>query len=214
VKHLDNAAIPFQTVEEFRTRWVDPVPPDTPLHDIDLVCRIVDGKSEKLSFRFAKIMAIRVDGSICEKPSPADCSDVSADLYATFKEGSGPIVSDKNIVNLRVPAGLYAMFAKVNTDQDDTTSWATVVCTLQADLDLDRNVSRLQPSASYAIDNDTVPLHLLQILPAGSLGGITLSCKFDPAESSLLSYRYPKITAIRIKGNRCEKPSPANCVSR
>jgi hypothetical protein len=210
---LDNAAVPFQAVEEFQTPLVNPSQPVVSHHDIDLTCRITDGESSKLSFRFAKIMAIRVDGSVCEKPSPAECGKVSGDLYATFKE-SGSIVSDEPILRLGVPAGLYAVFAKINTDQDDTTNWVTVVCTLQADLDLDRNVSRLQPSGLFAVDNDTVPLHLLQILPEGSLGGITTSCKFDAAESSLLSFRYAKITALRIHGNRCEKPSPANCLPR
>jgi hypothetical protein len=209
---FDNTAIPFQAVEEFRTEWVDPVPFNPPLHDIRLSCRFTSGDSSALSFRFAKIMAIRLDGSICNRPSPAVCRDVASDVYATFKE-SGPIISDDPILKLSVPAGLYAVFAKINLDQDDTKKLVTVVCTLRADLDVDRNVIRLQHSG-VAVDNATIPLQLLQILPSDSQGGIELFCKFDPFESSLLSFRFAKITAIRVRCNRCEKASPADCLPR
>lgn len=207
---LDNSAIPFQAVEEFRTEWVDPVPFDPPLHDIRLSCRFTTDDSRALSFRFAKIMAIKLDSSICKKPSPAVCRDVASDVYATFKE-SGPIVSDKPIVKLNVPEGIYAVFAKINIDQDDTKKLVTVVCTLRADLDVDRNVIRLQHSG-VAVDNATIPLQLVQVLP--SQGGIELFCKFEPFESSLLSFRFAKITAIRVRGNRCEEASPADCLPR
>jgi hypothetical protein len=130
-------------------------------------------------------------------------------VYAAFKV-SGSIQSESPIVELKVPGGIYAIFAKVNIDQDDTTSWVTVTCTLQAGLEVDRNVSRLQRSSS--VDNETIPLQLVVALPAYEVNDIELSCKFDAVESSKLSFRFAKITAIDIDGLRCEKPSPAECI--
>jgi hypothetical protein len=134
------------------------------------------------------------------------------DIYATFKD-SGSIVSGEPIVTLRVPGGLYAIFGKINIDQDDTTEWVTVVCTLRAALDIDRDVSRLQRSGAAEIDNATIRLQLVTVLDFDDTNAIELSCKFETAESSLLSFRFAKITAIRLDGNRCSKPSPADCMS-
>ena len=72
VKQLDNASIPVQLVQEFRSGTRRPTR-DPPLHDITLSCRVTAGKSSLLSFRSAKITAIRLDGNRCGKPSPADC---------------------------------------------------------------------------------------------------------------------------------------------
>lgn len=138
-------------------------------------------------------------------------SHAAIDVFAAFKN-SGSIVSDKPIVTLRVPGGLYAIFGKINIDQDDTVKWVTVVCTLQAGGDVDRDVSRLQPSGGTSVDNAAIRLQLVNALPSDALTNIDLSCKFDASESSLLSFRFAKITAIRLDGQSCEQPSPAKCV--
>jgi hypothetical protein len=140
-------------------------------------------------------------------------SHAAIDAFAAFKD-SGSIVSEKPIVTLRVPGGLYAIFGKINIDQDDTAKWVTVVCTLQAGDDVDRDVSRLQHSggAALSVDNAAIRLQLVHVLPSDALTNIELSCKFDASESSLLSFRFAKITAIRLDGQRCEQPSPAKCL--
>ena len=134
------------------------------------------------------------------------------DIYATVKD-AGSIVSGEPIVSLRVPGGLYAIFGKINIDQD-TKEWVTVVCTLRAALDIDRDVSRLQPSGyGSSVDNATIRLQLVTVLDFDDTNAIELSCKFEASESSLLSFRSARITAIRLDGNRCSKPSPADCMS-
>src|SRR5262245_62055599 len=107
-------------------------------------------------------------------------SHAAIDVFAAFKN-SGSIVSDKPIVTLRVPGGLYAIFGKINIDQDDTVKWVTVVCTLQAGGDVDRDVSRLQPSGGTSVDNAAIRLQLVNALPSDAL--TTLPC---PANSTLL----------------------------
>src|SRR5262245_48518601 len=140
-------------------------------------------------------------------------SHAATDVFAAFKN-SGSIASGKPIVTLRVPGGLYAIFGKINIDQDDTAKWVTVVCTLQAGTDLDQDVSRLQPSggASLAVDNAAVRLQLVHVLPSDERTNIELSCKFNASESSLVSFRFAKITAIRLDGEGCEEPSAAKGV--
>jgi hypothetical protein len=138
-------------------------------------------------------------------------SDAANDVFATFRD-SGSMVSDENIVTLRVPGGLYAIFGKINIDQDDTTGFVTVTCTLQAAFDVDRDVSRLQRSSTFTVDNSTIRLQLVPLLSFDDTNPITLSCKFDSSESSNVSFRFARITAIRLEGNRCRKPSPGDCL--
>jgi hypothetical protein len=140
-------------------------------------------------------------------------SHAATDVFAAFKD-SGSITSGKPIVTLRVPGGLYAIFGKLNIDQDDTVKWVTVVCALQAGTDVDQEVSRLQHSggASLAVDSAAVRLQLVHVLPSDERTNIELSCKFNASESSLVSFRFAKITAIRLDGQGCEQPSPAKCL--
>ena len=139
-------------------------------------------------------------------------SDAANDVFSTLRD-SGSIVSGEPVVTLRVPGGLYAIFGKINIDQDDTTEWVTVVCRLRAALDNDRDVIRLQRSGPFAVDNATIRLQLVSVLFVDDTNAIELSCTFESSESSLLSFRSAKISAIRLDGNRCRKPSPADCMS-
>ena len=142
-------------------------------------------------------------------------SDAATDVFATVTK-SGAIVSgggcptavcaaDTPIAELIVPAGRYALLAKVNLDHD-ANGFATVVCALRVGtLDLDLNVIRLQPSGESHIDNAVSPL---QAVPdVGRDTQILLSCKFQntPIPDSTLgpgkiSFRFARITAIKIDG--------------
>ena len=44
------------------------------VNDIVLSCSFATLKSSLLSFRFARITALRLDGVLCDESSPADCS--------------------------------------------------------------------------------------------------------------------------------------------
>lgn len=138
-------------------------------------------------------------------------SQAASDIFNVFRR-SGTIEPGSPIVTLTVPGGRYAIFAKVNIEQDDTTSQVTVTCRLRAGNDLDLNVVRLQRSGEFSVDVQTIPLQLVQGFEPGSVNDIVLSCRFSKLESELLSLRFAKITAIRIDGTSCDKPSPADCV--
>ena len=125
--------------------------------------------------------------------------------------------ADTPIADLIVPAGRYALLAKVNLDHD-ANGFATVVCALRVGTtDLDLNVIRLQPSSVSHLDNGVSPLQA--VLELRSNTRILLLCKFQniPTPDSTLtagkiSFRFARITAIKIDGMLCEDSSPAFCV--
>jgi hypothetical protein len=154
-------------------------------------------------------------------------SHAASDVFATVQK-SGAILSGGNcptaecaadtpIAELIVPAGRYALLAKVNLDHD-ANGFATVVCALRiGTLDLDVNVIRLQPSSVFHLDNAVSPLQA--VLELRSNTQILLVCKFQNApvpDSTLgpgkISFRFARITAIKIDGMLCEDSSPAFCV--
>lgn len=138
-------------------------------------------------------------------------SQAASDVFNVFKQ-SGAITSGTPIVTMRVPGGRYAIFAKLNIDQDDTVHHVTVTCVLTAGEDHDLNVIRLQSSGAFSVDNATMPLQLVQEFDPGSVNDIVLSCDFSELDSTLLSFRFAKVTAIRVDGESCNKPSPADCL--
>jgi hypothetical protein len=132
------------------------------------------------------------------------------DVFATFLD-AGSVGSGSPIVTLNVPSGKYAIFAKLGLDQDDSTKVVTVVCKLQAGLDFDQDHIRLAPSGAQNLDNAAIPFQVVHSFRPGTNNPITLSCTFKASQSVLLSFRFAKITAIRIDGILCNRVSPANC---
>ena len=139
----------------------------------------------------------------------AQPSHAETDVFSTFKD-AGTIASEDPIITLNVPGGNYAIFAKIGLDQDDPDAPVTVVCRLQAGKDFDLDHVRLQRSHQKNVDNAAIPLQVVHAFPGGSNDNkITLSCKFALAESDNLALRFAKITALRVDGLFCNKPSPA-----
>ena len=133
-----------------------------------------------------------------------------SDVFATFAD-AGSIGSGSPIITLNVPGGRYAIFAKLGLEQDDTTSIVTVNCRLQAGVDFDRDLIRLAPSGTQRLDLAVIPFQVVHSFRPGSNNNIILSCTFPASQSSLLSFRFAKITALRMDGALCNKPSPAVC---
>ncbi len=133
-------------------------------------------------------------------------SYAQTDVFASVRE-SGSIVSGEQLVELSIPKGRYALLAKINIDQD-AKRFVTVVCTIWAGKEVDRNVIRLQPSSVTYLDNVAVPLQAVVDLDVNY--EIFVSCSFDP-QSDPLSFRFAKLTAIRVDGILCEEPTPARC---
>jgi hypothetical protein len=137
------------------------------------------------------------------QPSTGYAAD---DVFATIKE-SGSITTGSPIVELVVPPGKYAFLAKINLDQD-TKTFVTVVCGLMVpDVVLDRNVIRLQPSNVKYVDNLTMPFQ--GVLEVQENQHVFLFCTSPPG--NVLSFRFARITAIRVDGILCEQQSPAAC---
>ncbi|MPZ36663.1 MAG: hypothetical protein GEU95_01150 [Rhizobiales bacterium] len=151
--------------------------------------------------------------------SPMRSSHAASDVFSLTKRAGH--VNSLTPLSLHVPPGRYAVFAKVGLDQDETqtTSPVTVNCELswaRAVLDFDQ--VRLAPSGVDQLDNAVLPLQGVieeRRLPVE----ITLKCGNDPdtpGAGGKLSWRYVKITAIRVDGLLChkyltEKEDEAHC---
>jgi hypothetical protein len=142
--------------------------------------------------------------------APIQPSRAETDVFSTFAD-AGSIGSGSPIITLNVPGGRYAIFAKLGLEQDDTTSLVTVTCTLRAGGDFDRDLIRLAPSGLNRLDLAVIPFQVVHAFRPGTNNNIILSCTFTAAQSSLMSFRFAKITAIRVDGLFCNKPSPAVC---
>jgi hypothetical protein len=128
------------------------------------------------------------------------------DVFAAVNE-SGSITTGSSIVDLLVPPGKYAFLAKINLDQD-SKEFVTVVCGLfAAAVVLDRNVIRLQPSSVLYVDNGTMAFQ--GVLELKQDTQVALFCTSPP--KNVLSFRFARITAIKVDGTLCEHRSPAAC---
>lgn len=166
----------------------------------------IDGRMPRV-FRSATIVAPIVAALIVA--GPIQSARAATDVFATFKE-AGTVTSGSPIVRLSVPGGKYAIFAKINLDQDDSNDPARITCELLAD-DFDRNLIKLQWSGVKEVDNAVVPFQVVQEFGENFVTTLTITCKFPAGDSSLLSFRYAKIMAIRVDGRLCERAHPAIC---
>ena len=138
------------------------------------------------------------------EPSHAD-----TDIFGTSRR-AGKVTSGRPIVTLTVAGGKYAIFAKINLDQDDSSSPAGITCDLLAD-DLDRSRVTLQSSGIRRLDNAVIPFQVVQEFSERFMTDLTITCSFPKGDSSLLSFRSARIMALRIEGALCEEDSVATC---
>ena len=137
----------------------------------------------------------------------------TSDVFAVV-EKSGSIVPGKPVLTLWVPGGQYAIFAKINLDQDGHAQGnhlARIVCTLKAGAVDDLNIITLQGNSEKALDNAAVAFQGVHDFELGSVSDITLSCRFPPGDSAKLSFRFAKLMAIRVDGSLCEERGIAIC---
>ena len=136
----------------------------------------------------------------------------TSDVFAVM-EKSGTIVAGKAVLTLWVPGGKYAIFAKINLDQDDAgeSTVMRIDCALKAGAVEDLNVITLQASSEKALDNTAVAFQGVHEFELGSVSDITLFCRFSPGDSSKLSFRFAKLMAIRLDGTLCEERGIAIC---
>jgi hypothetical protein len=141
---------------------------------------------------------------------PVQPGHAATDVFATFQE-AGTVTSGSPIVRLSLSGGgKYAIFAKINLDQDDSNDAARITCELIAD-DVDRNVIKLQYSGEKRVDNAVIPFQVVQEFSDRFVTTLSITCKFPEGDSSLLSFRSAKIMAIKVDGRVCEREDPATC---
>ena len=166
---------------------------------------------------FGLMMALGPLAAAMIVPASVKTSHAADDVFATFR-AAGTIEWGKRIVELDVPSGKYAILGKINIDQDNDAAYVTVVCTLsQGGIPVDVNVITLQPSSVMFLDNGTIPFQAVRELHGNYT--LSLECKFDSLPGQVifaggnakLSFRFARITAIRVDGILCEHPSPAVC---
>lgn len=139
----------------------------------------------------------------------AESSHADTDIFATSRR-AGKVTSGRPIVTLSVAGGKYAIFAKINLDQDDSNDSVGVTCELLAD-DRDRNRVTLQSSGIKRLDNAVIPFQVVQEFSERFMTDLTITCSFPKGQSSLLSFRSAKIMALRIEGTLCEEENVATC---
>lgn len=117
----------------------------------------------------------------------------ATDVFAVFAD-NGPV--DGVVASLFVPAGAYAINAKVNLDNDDQFL-RNVVCNLGAGGDFDENAVRLEADGGSNVDQAVVAHQLVHISPNGTNISLFCSAGFNPER---VRAKFAKITAIRIDG--------------
>jgi hypothetical protein len=129
-------------------------------------------------------------------------------IFAGFNDGPRPIPTGfpQTIAELNLPAGSYAIFAKLtvtkNTDDGGFVRDDRVICRLQAGMDFDNDEHVLADEVSTLVQHpyqDAAGLTLQVVHTFTSAGGATLSC-YKPDSIPDLSFQDLKIIAIKGSG--------------
>jgi hypothetical protein len=123
----------------------------------------------------------------------------NTDTFSVFKDQAFKINSGTPVATLLVPDGPWAIFAKMNLD-NDSPEVHTVDCKLSAGVDFDQNVARLGPSGLNNTDMAALAFTVVHTFPGASeqpKNAITLLCVLDKAAANVAAGRI-KITAMRV----------------
>jgi hypothetical protein len=122
-------------------------------------------------------------------------------VFAGFNDGPGtiPPQADETLAELDLPAGSYAIFAKItlqNTDDVPTFDTNEVRCRLAAEADFDEAASTIE-RAHTGLDDpaDTLGLQVVHHFPVP--GSVILTCNAVDLFDEVI-YRDLKITAIEV----------------
>ncbi len=116
-----------------------------------------------------------------------------------FRNAFKATANGSPLLTLAVPDGAWAIFAKMNVDNDDTASTHTLDCILKANGKvIDENLIRVAPSGVQRLDNFEVTLMAAVNFPGGgpAANNVTLECSKEA--SGLVTVRLLKIMAIRV----------------
>lgn len=112
------------------------------------------------------------------------------------------VSSGSKLATLFVPDGKWSIVAKLNLDNDNTTTYQTVKTRLIAGADFDTNHVRLAPSGVQSVDNMVLAHTVVHTFPGESnqaTNTIDLVVDLDPAgPNAFVSAGRLKITAVRV----------------
>ncbi len=134
---------------------------------------------------------------------------MTIEAFTTSRNPSNKIGTGSPVLKLLVPDGPWVIFAKINLDNDDTTSVAKVTARLEAKGQHDIGQVRLAPSGAGKLDNTMVALNLVAEWEGDSREAtnvIELFC--DMEGSSNVSFRAARITAMGVDDLHIVKPTP------
>jgi hypothetical protein len=123
----------------------------------------------------------------------------NTETFSVFRDQATKIISGTTLATLLVPDGQWAIFAKMNLDNDAPEAH-TVDCKLSAGVDFDQNVVRLRPSGVTNTDMAALAFNVVHTFPGTSeqaKNAITLVGVLDKGGANVAAGRI-KITAIRV----------------
>ena len=92
---------------------------------------------------------------------------MNTETFSVFKDQAIKVNSATPVATLLVPDGQWAIFAKLNLD-NDSPEVHTVNCKLSAGVDFDQNVARLGPSGLNNTDMAALAFNVVHTFPGTS----------------------------------------------
>jgi hypothetical protein len=127
---------------------------------------------------------------------------MATQVFSCFHDAQKKVASGSKLATLFVPDGHWFVVAKVNVDNDNTSTFQTLTARLIAGADFDTNHVRLGPSDVNSVDVMALAFTVVHTFPGTSdqaQNTIDLVITLDPAgPSAFVSAGQLKITAIRV----------------
>jgi len=127
---------------------------------------------------------------------------MATQVFSCFHDAQKKVSSGSKLATLLVPDGSWFVVAKVNVDNDNTSTYQTLTAQLTAGQDFDVNHVRLGPSGVHSVDVMALAFTVVHTFPGTSnvaKNTIDLVITLDPVgPNAFVSAGQLKITAIRV----------------
>jgi hypothetical protein len=124
---------------------------------------------------------------------------MATQVFSCFHDAQKKVASGSKLATLFVPDGHWFVVAKVNVDNDNTSTFQTLTARLIAGADFDTNHVRLGPSGVNVMALAFTVVHTFPGTSDQAQNTIDLVITLDPAgPSAFVSAGQLKITAMRV----------------
>src|SRR5262245_55537341 len=127
---------------------------------------------------------------------------MATQVFSCFHDAQKKVSSGSKLATLFVPDGHWFVVAKVDVDNDNTTTYQTLTGRLIAGADFDTNHVRIGPSGGHSVDIMALAFTVVHTFPGTSneaKNTIDLVIDMDPVgPNAFVSAGLIKITAIRV----------------